>query len=115
MVARFVQPLAKYQRYITDDLEPLYIDDEIAVLGINTARSLTIKGGRINAEQIARVRVRLGHLDACLVKVVVTHQPFDLPPHLGVDDLVGRAPLAIRQFGAWVLTCRSPSNCTPAR
>jgi hypothetical protein len=72
VAARFVQPLAKYQRYITNDLEPLYIDDEIAVLGINTARSLSTKGDRVNEEQIARVRVKLGHLDECLVKVVVT-------------------------------------------
>src|SRR6266540_2867345 len=42
--ARFMQPLRKYRRYITDDLRPFYYDDEIAVLGVNTARSLTMKG-----------------------------------------------------------------------
>jgi len=35
---RFADPLANYRRYITDDLEPFYRDDEIAVAGINTAR-----------------------------------------------------------------------------
>src|SRR5215216_1335726 len=43
LFARFFKPLTKYQRYITNDLEPFYFDGEIAVLGINTARSLTIK------------------------------------------------------------------------
>src|SRR5437868_15414983 len=38
---RFVQPLERYKRYITDDLDPMYVDEEIAVLGVNTARSLT--------------------------------------------------------------------------
>jgi hypothetical protein len=56
---RFLEPLDKYRRYITDDLEPFYADDEIAVLGINTARSLTIKDGRVNEQQVARIRERL--------------------------------------------------------
>ncbi len=57
--ARFVEPLDKYRRYISDDLRPFYHDDEIAVLGVNTARSLTIKGGRINERQIEWMRDRL--------------------------------------------------------
>ena len=60
---RFLSPLGKYKRYITHDLEPRFIDDEIAVLGINTARSLTFKDGRINEEQIAAVREALRGLD----------------------------------------------------
>ena len=35
---RFFQPLRKYRRFISQDLEPFYADDEIAVAGINTAR-----------------------------------------------------------------------------
>ena len=49
---RFLQPLDKYKRYITGDLEPFHADAEIAIMGINTARSLTIKDGRINEVQI---------------------------------------------------------------
>src|SRR5207245_8470101 len=49
---RFARPLAKYRRYIASDLEPAYVDEEIAVVGINTARSFTFKGGRINEEQL---------------------------------------------------------------
>src|SRR6187402_2459661 len=52
---RFVQPLTRYKRYITDDLDPMYVDEEIAVLGVNTARSLTFKDGRVNKEQIATI------------------------------------------------------------
>src|SRR5882724_10264204 len=48
---RFVRPLDKYKGYITDDLQPVYQDNEIVVVGVNTARSLTIKGGRINENQ----------------------------------------------------------------
>src|SRR5213593_2266921 len=54
--SRFLQPLAKYRRYISEDLQPFFQDEEIAVLGVNTARSLTLKGGRINEEQVAWMR-----------------------------------------------------------
>ena len=93
--ARFINPLRKYQRHITDDLRPMYEDKEIVVLGINTARSLTIKGGRINEEQVAWVRERLCNFGPEVVKVVVTHHPFDLPEGHDESDLVGRARMAM--------------------
>ncbi len=95
LFSRFVRPLDKYRNYITDDLSPLYIDEELAVLGLNTARSLTIKGGRINEQQIAWLKEKLCGLGTTTVKVVVTHHPFDLPAGYGDYDLVGRARLAI--------------------
>ena len=95
---RFFQPLDRYRRFITDDLAPAYVDDEIAVLGVNTARSLTIKDGRISHAQIADVQARLSALPATLTRVVVTHHPFDLPAHRDEDDLVDRAPVAMQAF-----------------
>ena len=37
---RFAAPLDRYKRFINDDLCPWFENDEVAVLGINTARSL---------------------------------------------------------------------------
>ena len=93
---RFLEPLDKYRRYITDDLEPFYADDEIAVLGINTARSLTIKDGRVNEGQVARIRERLCPYADEVTKFIVTHHPFDIPEgHEREADLVGRAQMAM--------------------
>lgn len=92
---RFLQPLEKYRRLITDDLQPFFADEEIAVVGVNTARSLTIKGGRINELQIAGIREKLCPYRDEVVKVVVTHHPFDLPEGYGAHDLVGRAHKAM--------------------
>jgi len=96
--ARFVSPLRKYRRHITRDLSPRYRDDEIAVLGINTARSLVVKNGRINHAQIDAVRAEFCDLPDSITKIIVTHHPFDLPPEFEHDDLVGRAGLAMRTF-----------------
>ena len=89
--SRFAQPLDKYKKFITEDLQPFYADDEIAVLGINTARSLTIKGGRISERQIAGIKEKFCVLNEKIVKILVTHHPFDLPAGTDENEIVGRA------------------------
>ena len=92
---RFFRPLDKFRRYITDDLRPVFIDEEIAIVGINTARSMTVKGGRINNDQIEDIRSKMCGLDEHMLKIVVTHHPFDLPEGGDEDDIVGRAEHAM--------------------
>ena len=89
--ARFVFPLANYCRYISGDLEPFYADDEIAVVGINTAHSRTFKGGRVTRRQIAHLRERLCHVPPQITRIVVTHHPLDLPEAYEDKELAGRA------------------------
>lgn len=74
--ARFFRPLARYRGAIAAELEPSYRDEEIAVLGVNTARSFVFKGGRISAAQLERVERQLCALRGDVVKIVVTHHPF---------------------------------------
>lgn len=93
--ARFLSPLDKYRRYITDDLQPSFADEEMVVVGVSTARSLTFKGGRINHEQVARVREKMCAFPGDVVKILVTHHPFDLPEGYSERDLVGRAQMAM--------------------
>ena len=96
VVERFLWPLRKYAQHITTDLAPFYFDGEIAVMGVNTARSLTTKYGRINSGQISGVAAKFAPLGREVTKVLVTHHPFDLPP--GYEDehqLVGRAERAM--------------------
>jgi 3',5'-cyclic AMP phosphodiesterase CpdA len=95
---RLLQPLDRYKRIITRDLSPRYIDEEIAVFGINTARSLVIKGGRINQEQMEWVEAQIQTLAESQVRVVVTHHPLDLPEGLSGVRLVGNADSAMQSF-----------------
>ena len=88
---RFFSPLKKYRQHISNNLAPLHIDSEIAVAGINTARSLTIKNGRVNTEQIEALRSAWQTVDASVIKIVVTHHPFDVPDANEDQALVGRA------------------------
>lgn len=95
LFARFIEPLTKYKRYITEDLQPSYQDEEVVIVGVNTARSLVFKGGRINETQVSRLRDKFCSFGEDVVKVVVTHHPFDLPEGHNERDLVGRAKMAM--------------------
>ena len=88
---RFVAPLGGYRRLVADEVEPSFVDDEIAVLGLNTARSFTWKGGSVSDEQLARAEEKLCRLSADTVKILVTHHPLPQLARLarcGVDVLV---------------------------
>ena len=95
---RFVSPLRNYRRYIDENTDPHFADDEIAVSGINTARSLTFKGGRINDEQVERVLAQICKVPDEVTKIIVTHHPFDVPAHEKENQIVGRARMAIRKL-----------------
>lgn len=92
---RFLHPLDKFRAYITDDLQPTYADDEIVAIGVSTARSLVVKGGRINQQQLASVKENFCALPDEICKILVTHHPFDLPEGYDERDLVGRARMAM--------------------
>lgn len=98
--ARFTKPLHHYRAYITRDMAPLFQDEEIAVLGINTARSMVFKGGRISHQQIADLLSQFKPLPSALFKVVVTHHQFLPHPSGGVTKLLGRGALAMSAIEA---------------
>ena len=92
---RFWHSLDSYRRYICDDLQPFYSDAEIAVAGVNTARAMTWKDGRINKGQLDQLREDFATAPEVGTRIVVTHHPFDLPA--GTQGrVVGRSRLAIQ-------------------
>ncbi len=97
---RFLRPLTRYRRYITEEMAPFHQDDEIAVLGINTARSLTFTRGRISEDQIDLIRRRFCPIPDNIFKILVTHHPFLPPPENLKMPLVGRAPKVLRMVEA---------------
>jgi predicted MPP superfamily phosphohydrolase len=104
--ARFLSPLASYRRIVSEDVEPAYVDDEIAILGINTARSFVLKGGRVSERQIGRVCGELRRLRRELTRIVVSHHPFASAERLadcGVDVFVSGHHHATRVAGSSTL------------
>jgi 3',5'-cyclic AMP phosphodiesterase CpdA len=99
IAARVLDPFGKYRRHIAGDLEPSHIDSEIAVVGLNSARAFITGGrGRLNDEQIDSAVARFNAVSSGLIKVVVTHHPFDLPEGYPDAHLVGRAAMAMTRL-----------------
>ncbi|SCW37011.1 3',5'-cyclic AMP phosphodiesterase CpdA [Sphingobium faniae] len=99
VMRRFARPLDRYRRYISNDLCPFYEDEAVAILGLNTARSLTIKDGRLNQEQMELLRARFAPVAPEKTRVLVTHHPlFAMPIGEGGEwsEAVGRHDDAVK-------------------
>jgi 3',5'-cyclic AMP phosphodiesterase CpdA len=97
VLRRFLSPLTRYKRFIDETLCPYHELDGVAVLGINTARSLTFKDGRISEEQLEFIR-RTFERARDAMRILVTHHPlFALPVGDGpeVGRAIGRQELAL--------------------
>jgi 3',5'-cyclic AMP phosphodiesterase CpdA len=89
-VARLLVGLDRYRRHITAELTPFWADEEIAVMAVNTARSYSVRHGRIHQRQVEEIERRLGPLSD-RTRVLVTHHPFDLPESYHRRELLNRA------------------------
>jgi 3',5'-cyclic AMP phosphodiesterase CpdA len=101
-VERFAAPLTRYRQFISAELEPEYEDDEMMVIGVNTARALVFPfgEGRINERQVDRIVQRLAAVAPAKLRIIVTHHPFDLPPGVHERRLLGRSAEAMARLGA---------------
>jgi 3',5'-cyclic AMP phosphodiesterase CpdA len=98
VVDRLLRPLALFRKYMEAEPVPRFASEALWVVGVNTARSMVIKNGRINREQIAAIRASFEGAPAEALRVVVTHHPFDAGKGMDDSDRVGRASLAMQAF-----------------
>jgi 3',5'-cyclic AMP phosphodiesterase CpdA len=73
---RFGSPRERYMHYISSDLAPSFVDSELAVVGIDTTKTFTIKDGRITREQAERVAALLAPHKSHW-RILVAHHPFE--------------------------------------
>ncbi len=106
--SRFFGPLRKYDFHFDSFKRPanFYSDDEIAILGVNTARSFTRKNGRVSAQQMLEIESVLGTLPSDIFKIIVTHHPLAIPEGAPTLELAGRsvrAMTAVKTAGVHLL------------
>ena len=96
VLRRFLSPLTRYRRFIDETLCPFIELPGVAVLGINTARSLTFKDGRISEEQVEFIRETFSRTPTESVRILVTHHPlFSLKVGEEVQRAIGRQEMAL--------------------
>jgi 3',5'-cyclic AMP phosphodiesterase CpdA len=86
VVARLLDPLGGYTRFVTRDLSPTVTDEVVWVAGINTTRPAGWKSGRVDAATLRRIEASMHRVPPETVKIVVAHHPFD------ATDGTGAAP-----------------------
>ena len=96
LIQRFVGRLARYRRFICAEMQPFFADDEIAVLGLNTARSATFSNGRISYAQAAAIKSVFADVPGERLKILAIHHPLAVPVAAGELLPVGRDAMARR-------------------
>jgi 3',5'-cyclic AMP phosphodiesterase CpdA len=89
VLTRLFAPRDRYRELISEDLEPCYLDNELAICGIDTTKILTFKHGRVTHAQIARVAERLALAGGPRWRVLVAHHPFFVPAGRDRDRVDG--------------------------
>lgn len=101
VTARVLTPFAGYREHIADDLEPVFDDPEMLVVGLNSVRTVLFSDeGRLNVSQADRAAERLRGAAPSAMKIVVTHHPFDVPKGARQDKMIGRSRMAMERLAA---------------
>jgi 3',5'-cyclic AMP phosphodiesterase CpdA len=101
VLERFADPWGRWRRYVAAETEPAWADNQVGVVGLNTARRgglyLNWARGRVGG-RLARLETRLAALPAGLFRIVVAHHPFAAPELSPGARLVGGAAPALSAF-----------------
>lgn len=77
---RLLNPLGRYRRHISREMNPVFELPGLVVVGACTAHGLTVDGGRLSRQQSQRLSDILGRYPEDVCKVVVWHHPVVNPP-----------------------------------
>lgn len=76
---RLLDPFADYRKYISSELHQKYINDEVAILGVNSVFPFSGKNGRLSKEELERIK-SFFKINRNLIKILMTHHNFvELP------------------------------------
>lgn len=95
---RIFAPFHAYRKHFSEELEPVYRDDELLVVGLNTAYNWTWKEGRITLGRLIEVAELFEGVPESVFKVVVAHHHLIPPPNFGTQRVVSNAYEAIDLF-----------------
>lgn len=100
LAARALWPYAGFRRVFGDDPAPVHVSDSLLVIGVNTTRACRHIDGEVSAAQIETVAARLRSAQAAQLRVVVTHQPLQVPDACDAHNLLHGHEPALRRWAA---------------
>lgn len=97
---RVFAPFGAYRRHFSDELEPVYSDPGMVVVGVNTAFNWTFKGGRVRRSQLDHAVRGLEGGEEGRFRIAVLHHPLVPAPRFGDQKVVLNADEAVARLGA---------------
>jgi 3',5'-cyclic AMP phosphodiesterase CpdA len=104
-IRRLFYPLRRYQQYISDDLFPVYTDDGLHIVGVNSSRPLAWdlrgfwKNGSLSNAQLQRLRELMACAPAGACRTLVVHHPIMNPDDDSCRDCIRRRPRILEALG----------------
>ncbi len=80
---RFLAPFERFNRYILAVSSDVYVDEEIAIIGVNTVQRFAFTEGRITTTELERIEKVFEKIPRDVMRVVFTHHPLELPTPKG--------------------------------
>lgn len=87
---RLLQPLRGYRRHINTDTNPILVDSEISVVGMNTVTRWRWKEGRVRAKQIKSIREAWSENNETARILMLHHPPSE--GFMQMSKLIGEKP-----------------------
>ena len=88
---RLLDPFGAYRRHYASELEPTFEDDELVLVGVNTAFHWTIKDGRVTRAGLRRLDELLSAAPSGKAKIVVAHHQLIPPPRFDTQRVLTNA------------------------
>ncbi len=97
---RLTRPYARYATAFGIELEPVYVSQDLLVVGVNTTRPWRHKNGEVSTAQIDRVAKLLSAASPAQLRVVVVHQPLAVTEARDQINLLRGHDDAVRAWAA---------------
>ncbi len=87
-----------YRRHFSEELEPVFQDQELLVVGINSAFNWTTANGRITLARLRQVGELLAAAPPGVAKIITVHHELIPPPSFGTQRVLRNADKAVDLF-----------------
>jgi len=96
LLSRLFDPLRRYRKLISPDLNPRVELKDAVVVGINSAHGWTVQGGRVRESELDQIRDGFGQANTKNRRILVVHHHIARLDALGDHDLSKGADAAFK-------------------
>jgi 3',5'-cyclic AMP phosphodiesterase CpdA len=81
--SRFLHPWKRYNRWVGEEMSPIFRDEKMLVIGVNTVNRFAWRSGKISERVMNKMVADLSEGADDLMKIVVVHHPLAQEPKDG--------------------------------